>query len=209
MSEQEIKEDLARSLTREGYEVYVDHSRDPSLKKFKGTKKGGSQRKPDIIVFFEMGGAIDQKFHIESPIGIEVKPADSYNQISKVVQQMESYKNCPVYLCDGREVVLKTLVLATQGSLSGGYVYAGSDSFPRTKSDDSKYAIEWSLVRQLFSLRDGSGKNLSFGILKRGAEGRHLMKFPNFALIFEGGGRLCLLKMLDLDGDKVRLVNDV
>lgn len=183
-SEQSFKERIACDLMRLGFDVYVDRSALPNLKKFHGSKLMKSLRKPDMIVFAPCGdGGVEipnsggQRLH--SPFGIEFKIGDSFgSHINTPIEQMRGYKDEPAYITGERTVSLRNIFLCTIPAIDEDILYKGSSSFPKTMSSVARYGIEWAIVRQLFSLTSTSGKKLYFGLFKKDSNGYYL-KFPN------------------------------
>ena len=180
MNEQQLKENLAQMLINSGCNVFLD--RGNGFPTFKGKKKLKSLKKPDLIVFLKNGNG-----YVTNPFGVEVKLGDSYGKhINQVIEQMRNYKTEPSYIIDGETYNLKTLFLTTKPAIFENVIYKGSSSFPFTFKTEAQKAIEWAIVRQLFSLTSATNEKLYFGLLKKDFWGFYLA-FPNFIYRIENG----------------------
>lgn len=199
MNEQKFKETLCTNLSELGFDVFLDKTNNPIFKKFRGRKNLKSLKKPDMIVFFSQteqnkNAAASLFEQVSNPFGVETKTGESFgNHINKPIEQMREYKTNPLYIVeiDGkeREVALGSLFLCTIASIQNGMIYDGSDNFPRTKTPDAKYGIDWAITRQLFSLTGINGLRLSFGLLKKDDRSFYI-QFPNSYVNLLAGGRL-------------------
>ena len=184
MRESDLKFAVATELEANGFEVYIDMYDSEKLKifkKFKGSKNLKSLIKPDIIVFHDSEGN-----YPSNPFAIELKTGEKYGTINQVIEQMRGYKQDPTWIIEGKKVKIKHLFLATTSSMRDGLIYDGSRTFPRTKSADGRFAIDWALNRQLYSLTNLDGKKLYFGMLKKSKEIMFL-DTPNNIYILKNG----------------------
>lgn len=187
VNENFLKKKIAKELIELGFKTYIDKDGN-ELPKFRGEKKLGSLKKPDLIVFFDNE---KDSHYISSPFGIELKDNVSFGaSVNQPIMQMSQYKEEPKYLIEGKRYGLKTILLGTRSSVENNTIYWGSKLFPKTQREDAKYGIEWAITRQLFSLSMGKGeKKLFFGLFKKDDIGFYI-QFPNFIYRLVSGGKI-------------------